>query len=113
MSALDAYHVRKFIVTEIWNVPRLLLPGIPDYGVGEVIFLHSHFPAGNDIRNDMLWLRVLVDPVCPFAYCDNVATFLKDLVVSSLQMRTKRSNRNRLVRWSLGFVIITQKFKIR
>lgn len=84
MATLDAYHVRKFIVAEVRNVARLFLPGIPDDRVGKIVLLHAHFPTGNDIRDDMLRLRVLVDPVGPFAHRDDVAAFLEDLVVPSL-----------------------------
>lgn len=84
MSTLDAYHVRKFVVTEIRDVARLLLPRIPNDRVGKVVLLHAHFPTGNDIRDDMLRLRVLIDPVGPFAHRDDVAAFLVNLVVPSL-----------------------------
>lgn len=87
MSAFDAYHVRELVVAEIRDVARLLLPGIPDDGVGKVILLHPHFPAGNDIRNDMLRLRVLIDPVGPLAHRHDVAALLEDLVVSGLRAR--------------------------
>lgn len=84
MAALDAYHVGKFIVAEVRNVARLLLPGIPDDRVRKVVLLHAHLSTGNNIRDDVLRLRVVVDPVGPFAHRDDVATFLEDLIVPSL-----------------------------
>lgn len=86
MAALDTYHVREFVVAEVRDVARLLLPGIPDDRVGKVVLLHAHLPTGNDIRDDMLRLRVLVDSVGPFTHRDDVAAFLEDLVVPSLRM---------------------------
>lgn len=93
MSALNTYHVRKFIITKIWNVTCFLLPWIPDDCVREIVLLHSHFPTGNDICDDMLWLRVLIDSVSPFTYCNYVTTFLEDLVVSSLYIKPKHLDR--------------------
>lgn len=90
MPALDAYHVGEFVVTKVGYVACLLLPGIPHDGVGEVVLLHAHLPAGHDVRDDMLRLRVLVDPVGPFAHRHDVAAFLEDLVVPGLRIRTKR-----------------------
>ena len=84
MSALDAYHVRKFIVAEVRDVTRLFLPRIPNDRVRKVVLLHAHFPTGNDIRDDMLRLRILIDSVGPFAHRDDVAAFLVNLVVPSL-----------------------------
>lgn len=84
MSALDANHVGELVVAEVGNVARLLLPGIPHDGVGEVVLLHAHLPAGDDIRDDVLRLRVLVDSVGPLAHRHDVAALLEDLVVPSL-----------------------------
>lgn len=84
MSALDAYHIRELVVTEIRDVARLLLPGIPHDGVGEVVLLHAHLPTGDDVRDDVLRLRVLVDSVGPLAHRDDVAALLEDLVVPGL-----------------------------
>lgn len=84
MAALDAYHIGKFVVAEVRDVARFLLPGIPNDRVGKVVLLHAHLPTGNDVRDDMLRLRVLVDPVGPFAHRHDVAALLEDLVVPSL-----------------------------
>lgn len=84
MSALDANHIRELVVAEVRNVARLLLPGIPHDGVGKIVLLYAHLSAGNDVRDDVLRLRVLVDPVGPLAHRDDVAAFLEDLVVPSL-----------------------------
>lgn len=89
MSAFDAYHVRKFVVAEIRDVACLLLPGIPHDGIGKIVLLHAHLSTRNDVRDDMLRLRVLVDSVGPFAHRDNIAAFLKDLVVPNLCAREK------------------------
>jgi len=85
VTTLDAYHVWELVVAKVRNVARLLLPGIPHDGVGEVVLLHAHLPAGNDVRDDVFRLRVLVDSVGPLAHRDNVAALLEDLVVSGLQ----------------------------
>jgi len=87
VTALDAYHVWELVVAKVRNVARLLLPGVPDDGVGEVVLLHAHLPTGNDVCDDVLRLRILIDSVGPLAHRDNVAALLEDLVVPGLQER--------------------------
>lgn len=84
MSALDANHIWKLVITKIRYIPCLVLPRIPNYSIGKIVLLHSHLSSGNHIRNDMFRLRILVDPVRPFADRDDVTTLLEDLVVSGL-----------------------------
>lgn len=53
-------------------------------GIGEVVLLQPHLPAGNDIRDDVFLWRVLVDSIRPFVDCHYVTTFLIDSTISSL-----------------------------
>ena len=60
-------------------------------GVGEIIFLDAHLPAGNHVGNDVLLRRVLVNSVRIFGDGNYFASFLIHGPISRLQ-----SNSNHL-----------------
>ena len=86
VSALDAYHVRKFIVAKVRNISRLLLPRIPDDRIRKIVLLYSHLSSGHNVRNYVLGLSILIDPVRPLTNSHHVQALLEDLVVPRLQL---------------------------
>lgn len=84
MTTLDTNHIRKLIITKVRYIACFLLPRIPNDGIGKIVLLNPHFSSGNHIRDYVLRLRVLIDPVGPLTDRHNVATLLEDLVVSRL-----------------------------
>lgn len=76
VASIDADHVGVLVVTEVTHLLGLLVPGVPDDGVGEVVFLNPHFPTRHHVCDNVLVRRVDVNPVCPFIECDDLPTLL-------------------------------------
>ena len=76
MSGHDADHVGVLVVPEVGDLLGLVQPGVPDDGVGEVVLLDAHLPAGDDVGDDVLGRRVGVDAVGPLVDGDDVAALL-------------------------------------
>lgn len=66
MASIDADHVGVLVVTEVTHLLGLLVPGVPDDGVGEVVFLNPHFPTRHDVCDNVLVRRVDVNPETVF-----------------------------------------------
>ena len=62
VAPVDADHVGMLVVTEVVHLLGLLVPRVPDDGVGEIVFLDPHFPSRHDICDDVLVGRVDVNP---------------------------------------------------
>lgn len=66
VAAVDADHVGVLVVPEVAHLLGLLVPRVPDDGVGEIVFLNPHFPTRHDVCDNVLVRRVDVNPVGPF-----------------------------------------------
>ena len=54
-------------------------------GIGEIIFLDAHLPAGNHVGDDVLLRRILVNSVRIFGHGNYFPTFLIHGSISRLQ----------------------------
>ena len=54
MPRVDADHVRVLVVPEVAQLLCLLVPGVPDDRVGQVVLLYPHLPPGHHIGHDVL-----------------------------------------------------------
>ena len=62
MATIDTNHVGMLIITEIFHLLGLLIPGVPDDCVRKVVFLYSHLSAGYNIGYNVLVWSVNVNP---------------------------------------------------
>ena len=66
VAPVDADHVGVLVVTEVAHLLGLLVPRVPDDGVGEIVFLNPHFPPRHDVCDNVLVRRVDVNPETVF-----------------------------------------------
>ena len=62
MATVHTDHVGVLVVSEVVHLLGFLIPGVPDDGVGKVVFLDPHLPARNHVGNDVLMRGVDVNP---------------------------------------------------
>ena len=62
MATVHTDHVGVLVVSEVVHLLGFLLPGVPDDGVGKVVFLDPHFPARHNVGHYVLVRSVDVNP---------------------------------------------------
>ena len=62
MATVHTDHVGVLVVSEIVHLLGFLIPGVPDDGVWEVVFLDPHLPARHHVGHDVLVRGVDVNP---------------------------------------------------
>ena len=62
VTTVHTDHVGVLVVSEVVHLLGFLVPGVPDDGVGKVVFLDPHLPARHHVGNDVLMRSVDVNP---------------------------------------------------
>lgn len=75
-ACLHAHHVRELVVAEVRDLFRVLRPWVPDHSIREVVLLYPHLASADDVGDDVLLHRVLVDPVRPLVDGHHLARLL-------------------------------------
>ncbi len=76
VAALHADHVGVLVVPEVGDLLGLVVPRVPDDGVGEVVLLDAHLPPRHHVGDDVLRRGVGVDAVGPLPDGHHVAALL-------------------------------------
>ena len=89
MATVHTDHVGVLVVSEVVHLLGFLLPGVPDDGVGKVVFLDSHLPAGHHVGHDVLVRSVDVNPSISYIRWRSVHhQYQSDLSVHSASVTT-------------------------